>query len=102
MLARQEIRWQVLGVDQEGDHIFEITNASNRTLPVFTLGVRSKDGRLNGARVLDIACVHPGETATLHVDCYKGLVSPNEIEIFDLPNPGPEERQYFDELRFEK
>jgi len=85
----------VLGIDQEGYHIFEITNAGRLPLPVLTVGARSKDGRLNGAIRLNIAHVPPGKTEVVHANCYKDLVPSGEIEIFDLPDPKPEDREYY-------
>jgi len=97
--TRQQIQWRVLGTDSTGDHIFEVTNAANRTLPVLTVGVRSKDNRLNGAVLLKIGDLRPGQTILLHADCYKEFVSPNETEIFALPDPQPEDREFYSELR---
>lgn len=96
--TRRQIRWRVLGVDTEGDHIFEVTNASARTLSVLTVGVRSKDRRLNGAVLLKIGHIGPTQTDTLHVDCYKDLMSSEEIEVFSLPDPHPEDRDFFAEF----
>ena len=96
--TRQRIRWRVLGIDTDGNHIFEITNASNRTLPVLTVGLRSRDRHLNGAVRLKIGHIGPTQTGVLHVDCYKDLVSPHEIEAFALPDPRPEDRERFEEL----
>ncbi|HLJ87385.1 MAG TPA: hypothetical protein VKZ53_11220 [Candidatus Angelobacter sp.] len=98
--VRRRIRWRVLGFDDVGDHIFEVTNTGNRTLQVLTVGVRSKDGRLNGAVLLNICPLHAGLTAILHVDCYKNLVSSAEVEIFSLPDPEPEDREFYSEFRY--
>jgi len=96
--ARRAIQWRVLGVDADGNHIFEVTNASGRTLPVLTVGVRSKDRRLNGAVRLKIGHIAPGQMAVLHVDCYKEFVPPHEIETFALEDPRPEERERYGEF----
>jgi hypothetical protein len=97
--TRQQIQWRVLGIDSSGDHIFEVTNAASRTLQTLTVGVRSKDNRLNGAVLLKIGDIRPGQTTVLHADCYKEFVSPNESEIFALPDPQPEDREFYSELR---
>ena len=96
--ARRGIRWRILGIGADGSHIFEVTNASGRVLPVLTLGARSQDRRLNGAVLLKIGHIGPGQTGVLHVDCYKDILSSREIEIFALPDPRPEERERYAEL----
>jgi hypothetical protein len=88
----------VRGIDLEGNHIIEVTNTGTRQLPVLKVGVRSKDGRLNGATLLKIAGLEAGETTVLHVDCYKGLKKPEELELFALPDPQPEDRLLYPEL----
>jgi hypothetical protein len=98
--ARRLIRWTVLGIDREGYHLFEVTNTGRRVLAAITVGVRSKDSRLNGAVRLDVSRIGPGRTAVLRASCYKGLVPPQELEIFAVPDPNPEDREYYWE--FEK
>lgn len=96
--ARERFHWAVLGVDLEGSHIFEVKNLSTKTLPVLTIGIRSKDGNLNGAVRLRVKSIAPGQTALLNVGCYRGLVQPEEMEAFPLPDPKPEDREYYPEL----
>jgi hypothetical protein len=96
--ARRQIHWAVVGIDPSGDHILKVTNNSRRTLPFLTVGVRSKDRRLNGTVRLPIRHVGPGQTAVLHLDCYKDLVPADEIEVFALPDPLPEDRVRYREL----
>jgi len=96
--ARRMVRWRALGIDTEGNHIFEITNESDRSLPFITIGVRSITGKLNGAVRLNIGDVGPGQTAILHKDCYKDLVPPNDVQTFALPDPQPEDRDYYYEF----
>lgn len=97
--ARRLIRWNVLRIDPDGHHVFEISNGSQIVLPVLTLGVRSKDRRLNGGVYLKIGHVGPGQSSIVVAGCYKGLVAPSEIEIFSLPDPQPEDREFYMELR---
>lgn len=96
--ARRLIRWRVVEIDKAGNHVFEITNASSRTLPTLTVGVRSRDRRLNGAVSLNIRHIDPGHKAVVHADCYKDLREPEEIEVFDLPDPKPEDREFYGEF----
>jgi hypothetical protein len=97
-MARRAIQWRVLGVDAIGNHIFEVSNESGRTLPVLTVGIRSKDRRLNGAVLLKVRHIGPGQTGIVHASCYKGLVSPGEIEAYALPEPQPEDREQYAEF----
>ena len=83
--TRRHFQWRVLGIDPAGNHVFEVTNVGGRTLPVLTVGVRSRNGRLNGAVRLEIGHVGPGQRAVLHADCYKDLMPPHEIEAFASP-----------------
>jgi len=96
--ARNRISWRILGVDARGNHIFQVTNASALTLPALTVGVRSKDGRLNGTILLPIDHVPPGHTVEIHADCYKDFVKPEELEIISLPEPRPEDRDRYHEF----
>ncbi len=97
--ARRAIQWRVLGIDTDGGQMFEVTNASRRTLPVLTVGVHSKDRQLNGAVLLKIGHINPGQTKIVHADCYKNLVPPASVKMFDLPEPQPEDREFYDELK---
>ena len=97
--ARRLMRWSVVGIDIDGNHIFEITNAGRRSLAALTVGVRTKDGRLNGAVRLNVRNISPGQTAKLHAGCYKGLVPPGEIQVFELPDPKPEDRDFYWEFK---
>lgn len=97
--GRKQIHWRVLGIDVDRKNMFEVTNASHSVLPALTVGIRSKDGQLNGAVRLNIQHIGPGQTAILHVDCYKDLKPPEEIEAFALPDPQPEDRDYYWEFR---
>lgn len=97
--ARSRILWRVVGIDSDGNQIFEVTNAGNRTLPAFTVGVHTRDRRLNGAVRLKIGHIQPGQSALVHAGCYKQLVRPSEIEVFQLPDPEPEDRGFYWEFR---
>lgn len=97
--ARRSFHWRFVGINSNGDHLIEIRNDSDRILPFFTLGVRSKDRHLNGGHYLRVENLTPGQTEVLTVDCYKDLVAPEQIELFDLPDPGPEDREYYWEFR---
>jgi hypothetical protein len=97
--ARREFRWELIGIDAKGDHLIKVQNDSDRVLPFLSLGVRSKDGRLNGGQYLRVQNLQPGHGEILAVDCYKDLVAPEQVELFSLPDPGPEDRGHYWEFR---
>lgn len=97
--ARRSMVWRVLGIHGDGDRMFEVTNTGRRVLEMLTLGVRSKDGRLNGAIGLSLGNIDPGQTALIHANCYKDLYPAHELEVFALPDPNPEDREYYWEFR---
>ncbi len=96
--ARSQAKWRVLEIGSDGDHVIEFVNGSTIVIPMYTIGVRTKDGGLNGSVYLKTDHVQPGCAAVLRANCYKKLVSPNDIELFDLPDPKPEDRERFAEL----
>ena len=96
--ARRQIRWRVLGIDSFQTLIFEVKNTSSRTLAVLSVGIRSKNWQLNGAIRLKIGHIGPGLMDVVHADCYKDLVSPYEVEAFSLPDPRPEDREWYKDL----
>jgi len=97
--TRSRLHWKILGIDAERNHIFEVRNDGERKLHWLTIGLRSRDGNLNGAVRLDVGGVGPGQTAVVHHDCYKDFVPPEEIEAFPLPDPAPEDREYYYEFQ---
>ena len=96
--TRKRFEWKVVEIDPSGDRVFEVTNRSDGTLPVLTIGVRSKDRRLNGVVRLNVSHVDPGESTVVRVACYKDVFPPEEIEVFSLPDPQPEDREYYAEF----
>jgi hypothetical protein len=102
--ARKRFRWQVVGIAPNGDLRFEVHNGSNMTLPYLFLGVRGKlrppnSGPLYGGARLPTGSVHPGRTAIIEYGCYNKFVAPEDVEVFDLPDPGPEDRDYYWEFQ---
>ena len=93
--ARRFFSWEVLGIASNGDHILKVVNAGNGVLPVLTVGVRSKNGRLNGAISLKTGHIAPGNVEILHAAVYKGLLPVAEVELYDLPDPQPEDREFY-------
>lgn len=102
--ARKLFRWRVVGIAQNGDIRFEVHNGSNLILPFFSIGVRGKlrppkRGPLNGGVWLPVSKVLPGETCIIEKDCYKDLVDPKNIEVFEKPDPEPEDRDRYWEFK---
>lgn len=97
--ARQQFEWRVLDVNAAGEHGIEIINRSTLVLPVLTLGVRSRDRRLNGAVWIDVSGIAPGERAIIRRSLYRGLVESSELEVFEFEQPQPEDRESFRELQ---
>jgi hypothetical protein len=69
-------------------------------LPFLSIGIDDSDGLLGGGGVfLPVAKIKPGQTKTIAFDCYKDFVSPEQIKPFSLPDPGPEDREFYWEFR---
>jgi hypothetical protein len=93
-----------VGIAPNADLRFEIFNGSDMILPYLPVGVRGKlrppkKGPLDGAARLPVSSICPGETKTLEYDCYKQFVAPEDTEVFDLPDPGPEDRLEYWEVK---
>ncbi|MCC3421987.1 MAG: SMI1/KNR4 family protein [Microcoleus sp. PH2017_25_DOB_D_A] len=97
--SRRKFRWQVIGIADNGNLMFEVHNGSNMVLPFLSIGVRAKDGKLNGGVWLPVSSVRPGQTCIIEKDCYKNLLLPKEVDIFEKPDPEPEDRDRYWEFR---
>ena len=102
--ARKRFRWRVVGIAPNGDLRFEIHNGSDMTLPYFSLGIRGKlrppkSGPLNGGVYLSVGSIRPRETRIAEHDSHKDLVAPEDVEVFDLPDPEPEDRERYWEFK---
>lgn len=97
--ARKAFKWRVAGMADDGDILFEVYNGSRIILPYLSIGVRKVSGEQIGGIWIPISSVLPGQTITIRKACYKDRFSPEEIEIFDLPDPSPEERDLYWEFR---
>jgi hypothetical protein len=97
--ARRMFRWRILGVTENGDIRFEIHNGSNMVLPYLTLSVRGKTGKLDGGIWLPVSTVSPGMTRIIEKSCYKEFVKAEDVQVFDAPDPEPEDRSRFWEFR---
>jgi hypothetical protein len=98
--ARRKFRWRVVGHTPEGNLLFEVTNGSDRILPFLSMGVRGKGGtKLEGGVWLRTADIQPGQTAVIEKDTYRRQLAPDEVEVFDLPDPIPEKKERYWEFK---
>jgi hypothetical protein len=100
--VRQSIKWKVLGNAGDGKHIIEVENTGSLILPILTIGARSRDRRLNGKVFLAIGGWGSGQSRVLHVDCYRDLVPPQDLELSSLPDPEPADRLRYSNRRAEE
>ncbi len=104
LAARKQFRWRIVGISGNGDLKFEIHNGSKMVLPYLSVGIRGKhrppnQGILNGGGRLPVASIIPGETKVIEYDCYKKYIKPEDVEVFDKPEPGPEDREEYWEFK---
>lgn len=97
--ALKKIQWSVIGVSKEDEFLFNIFNNSTMVLPFLSLGVRSKDGMLNGGLWLPISHINPGQRSVVKRGCYQNLINPRDLEIYALPIPQPYQREEYWEFR---
>lgn len=97
--ARRKFRWRVTGIAANGDIQFEVHNGSDMVLPFLSIGVRGKGGKVNGGVWLPVSSVMPGQTRIIMKDCYKDLVPPSQVDVFDQPDPEPEDRDRYWEFK---
>ena len=102
--ARRLYRWRIVGVALNGDLQFEIYNGSELELAYISVGIRGKlrpprVGPLVGRVHLPVSDVGRGEIKVVEHDCYKRLVAPEDVDAFELPDPGPEDRSQYREFR---
>ncbi len=97
--ARRHFKWSVVGIDPDGDLLFEVFNGSDQTLPYLTLGVRGKQNRIEGGTWLPVSNVAPGEKRTIKKGCYKNLLPSEQVIVFDEVDPTPETRDRYWEFK---
>lgn len=97
--ARRKFRWERTGVSPTGALRVKVTNDSNVVLPFLSIGVRSQVHRLQGGIWLPVGHVAPGTSAVVEHDGYKEQVRNEDVELFDLPDPQPEDRDRYWEFR---
>lgn len=97
--ARKRFEWKVVGIADDGDILFDVHNRSDITLPFLTLGVRGKAGKVKGRIWLPVSAARPGESIIVKKGCYKGHLEPADVEVFDIGDPLPQDRDRFWEFK---
>ncbi len=97
--ARRQFAWSTIGTSPGGHVRFQVHNGSTRTLPFLTIGVRSASRNFEGAVWLSVSSLQPGQSTIIEKDCYLKLATPDQVEIFPLPTPEPEDRERYWEFR---
>ena len=98
--ARRHFAWSTIGASPDGHVRFQVRNGSARTLPFLTIGVRSVSRNFEGAVWLPVSSLQPGQSVIIEKDCYLNLATPDQIELFPLPSPEPEDRERYWEFRY--
>ena len=97
--ARRLFRWRIVGFSESGDLRFEVTNGSRVRLPFLSIGVRARDGSLDGGMWLPVSGIAPGETAIVEKNAYKDRLDPSNVEAYSKPDPDPEDKDRYWEFR---
>jgi len=71
---------------------------SELSLSFLSIGVRGLGGGLVGAVWVPVRELPPGQSRVYAVDAYK-KEAPEGVELFDLPEPDPSERERYWEFR---
>lgn len=98
--ARSKFHWSHTGFAPNGDAIFKVHNGSALSLPYLSIGVQGKGGsKLVGGAWLEISHINPGETGYTQHDCYKEVLLPDELELFQKLPPIREKRDGYWEFK---
>ncbi len=98
--ARKLFQWKHIGFSENGDSIFEVSNNSQMILPYLSIGVQGVGGsKLIGGSWLKVSAIGPGQSGRVEHQCYKELLSPEEHEFLNTPDPTPETRDRFWEFK---
>jgi hypothetical protein len=98
--ARKMFSWKHTGFAVNGDAIFEVENKSDLRLPYLTIGVQGKGGtKLVGGAWLKVSGIAPGTKGFVSQDCYKDILQPDELEVFQLEEPIAEKKEFYWEFK---
>jgi hypothetical protein len=99
--ARRAYSWRLVGIDDNGDRLFEVHNGASIALPFYSIGIREKTGEFMGRVWLPVSNIEPGATAVIKHDCYKKYVDQANLDAHALPDPEPEDRDSYWEFKME-
>lgn len=99
--ARSLFTCRAVGRNPAGGLQFEVHNGSMQVLPFLSVGVEwERDAeRFRGGVWLPVAHILPGQTAIVEHDAYNKMVDANNVDVFVLPNPEPEDRERYWEFK---
>lgn len=98
--ARRKFGWKLLSVDDKCAMRFEVTNGSDRCLPYLGIRVHGKRSGVWLSIALPVGHVLPGATACAIYDKFPaGMLTRDEIQVFERPDPEPEDREFYSEFR---
>ena len=96
--ARPAYTCRIIGIAKNKNIRFEVHNGSNTTIRYLTIGINHNSEPF-GAVFLPVGKIRPGKTAAIEFDCYKDMIPPAEVTIFEYPPLGPEDRDRFWEFK---
>lgn len=99
--ARRLFSCRATGFVSPNHMSFEVFNGSDMVLPYLSVGVQweSDAGELQGGIWLPVSHIGPGQAGTVEHEVYEGMADAKRVEVFVLPDPGPEERERYWEFR---
>lgn len=97
--ARRGHQWRWVETTATGNVVLELTNGSERALPFYSVGVRSMKRDVNGTLRVPTQDLAPGQTRRYERECYNQLIPRDQLELFTLPDPGPEDRESYWEFK---
>lgn len=95
LTARTLMRWRLIGISLDGNLEIEIRNESTLVLPYLSIGIRGLEHDLEGVIWLPVQHVVPGTSVVVVHAGYKDLVDNTKVELFQLPSPGPDDRERY-------
>lgn len=96
---RRLYSWEIIRIDENGDVFFKVHNGSTTKLPFYSIGVRDKKGGLTGKAWLPVSHIEPGSTEIIKDECYKKYIDRDNLDIYDLPDPEPEDKEDYWEFK---
>lgn len=94
--ARGKYFCRIIGIADDGDALIHVFNNSEMKLPYLTIRVEEKGGDfLDGSVWLDVGRIGPGESGVIKKNCYKDIISPEKLQLRDMPAPIPEKKSAY-------